>query len=205
MTDFGFIHRFVPGASDYTLLLLHGTGGNQESLISLGQKLAPEANLLSPRGQVLENGMPRFFRRLRVGIFDEQDIRLRAGELKRFVAQAAEHYGLDQEKVFALGYSNGANMGAALLLLHPGTLAGAALLRPVLPLGPGTTPLLAGKKVFIAAGTKDPWAPIEKVEALVRLLQDSGCSVTPRWEPAGHELTERELAGLQEWASRHIP
>src|SRR4026209_2924110 len=129
-----FIHDCVPGSSSRTLLLLHGTGGNERDLIPLGRELDPNASLLSPRGKILENGMPRFFRRLAEGVFDLEDLKARTHELADFVLAAAREYGFDAGRVFAAGYSNGANIAASSLLLRPGMLAGAVLLRPMVPL-----------------------------------------------------------------------
>jgi len=197
--DLGFIHRFEPGVSGETVLLLHGTGGDENDLIPIGRSAAPKASLLSPRGQVLEGGMPRFFRRLGVGVFDEADLIRRAADLGRFVRAAAKHYGFDLARVRALGYSNGANMAAALLLLDPQLLAGGALLRAVLPLTPPRPPDLSGKPVLIAAGRRDAYAPIERVEALADLLTKAGASVDLRWRNAGHELEPHELADTEAW------
>jgi predicted esterase len=197
--DLGFIHRLEPGSSGETILLLHGTGGDENDLLGLGRSVAPNASLLSPRGQVLENGMPRFFRRLDVGVFDEADLILRAGDLGRFVRAAAKRYSFDPARVRALGYSNGANMAAALLLLDPELLAGGALLRAVLPLTPDRPPDLSGKSVLIAAGRRDPYAAIERVEALADQLRRVGASVDLRWTEGGHELDSDEIDGVAEW------
>src|SRR5437588_9417037 len=147
-----FIHEFVPGSSERTLLLLHGTGGNERDLIPLGHELDPGAALLSPRGKVLEHGMPRFFRRLAEGVFDLEDLTRRTHELADFVADAATRYGFDPRNVIAVGFSNGANIAASLLLLRPETLAAAVLFRPMIPLVPETLPDLSRVPVFIAAG-----------------------------------------------------
>ncbi len=134
MTPLTFTHRFEPGTSASTLLLLHGTGGNEHDLVPMAAQLAPGVSVLSPRGKVLENGAPRFFKRLAMGVFDEEDLKAQAADLAQFVRDATHRYGLDARRVYALGYSNGANMAAALVLLYPEVLAGAVLLRPVLPL-----------------------------------------------------------------------
>jgi len=197
--ELGFIHRFESGTTDDTLLLLHGTGGDESDLISMGRRVAPQANLLSPRGPVLENGMPRFFRRLEVGVFDEADLVRRVGDLGAFVRAAAERYGFDPARVRALGYSNGANTAAALLLLDPALLAGAALLRALLPVEPPRPPNLAGKEVLIAASRRDPYAPIERVEALAERLRQAGARVDLRWTAGGHELAPEEIDAVAEW------
>ena len=203
--DLGFVHHFEPGASGETLLLLHGTGGDERDLIPIGQRVAPRANLLSPRGQVLENGMPRFFKRTAVGVFDEADLARRAGDLGRFVRAAAERYGFDPAKVRALGYSNGANTAAALLLLDPSLLSGAALLRAILPLEPPLPPDLTGKPVLMAAGRQDPYAPIERVEALADRLTRAGAKVDLRWTDAGHALLPAEIDEVAEWFAPRSP
>ncbi|MDW8426636.1 MAG: alpha/beta hydrolase [Meiothermus sp.] len=204
MTPLNFIHRFEPGASASTLLLLHGTGGNEHDLVPLAAQLAPGANLLSPRGRVLENGAPRFFRRLAMGVFDETDLKAQAADLARFVRDAAQRYGLDAQRVYALGYSNGANMAAALMLLYPEVLAGAVLLRPMLPLEVEPLPDLSGKAAFLAAGTHDPWSPTARVQALADYLKKAGAEVQLRWQAGGHPLYAEELAAAQEWLAAHL-
>src|ERR1044071_2298743 len=147
-----FLHEFVPGNSDRTLLLLHGTGGNERDLIPLGHELDPNASLLSPRGKVLENGMPRFFRRLAEGVFDLEDLRKRTHELADFVVSAAERYKIDVKKIVAVGYSNGANIAASVLLLRPEVLSAAILFRAMVPLIPQTLPNLSDKPIFMSSG-----------------------------------------------------
>lgn len=197
-----FIHRFVP-ASDVatapTLLLLHGTGGNENDLIELGRSLAPDANLLSPRGKILENGMPRFFRRLAEGVFDEEDLKLRTDELAEFVSTAAEHYGFASNTVTAVGYSNGANIAASMLLLRPGMLAGAVLLRAMVPLIPDESRDLTGTRVFLASGLSDPILPIDNARQLVAMLRTAGAGVEFREIHAGHQLTSAEIDAAREW------
>lgn len=198
------IHRWVEGDGDATLLLLHGTGGDENDLLPLGRELAPGANLLSPRGAVSERGMPRFFRRLALGVFDEEDLVRRAADLAGFVAAAAERYGFDPKRVFALGYSNGANIAAALMLLHPRTLAGGVLLRPVLPLEPPAVPALDGVSALLAAGRDDPYAPHERVEALAERLRAGGADVELAWREAGHGLEPSDLRHAAVWLSSRL-
>jgi phospholipase/carboxylesterase len=200
-TRLNFIHRFVPGnrPGATPLLLLHGTGGNENDLLSVGGALAPEAPLLSPRGQVLENGMPRFFRRLAEGVFDEDDVRRRAAELARFVAEAREAYDLGKVAPIAVGFSNGANIAAALLLLHPDTLSAALLLRPMVPLIPEQKPRLNGIPALIAAGRLDPIATPEHSQALADLLTQAGAEVTLHWSNAGHSLSRDDLEVGARW------
>jgi len=202
MPDLSFVHRYVPGSSKFTVLVLHGTGGNEDDLLPLARGVVPSANLLSPRGQVLEHGMPRFFRRLAMGVFDEQDLKRRAKALAAFVPEAAAAYKFDASRVYALGYSNGANIAAAVLLLHPGALAGGALLRAVLPLEPASPPSLEGKPVLIAAGADDPYSDRSRVEALSDRLAGGGANVELRWAQRGHELGADELDTVRDWFRR---
>ena len=197
-----FIHRFVPapsGSARRTLLLLHGTGGNENDLLPLGRDLDPTAALLSPRGQVLENGMPRFFRRLAEGVFDEKDVIRRAHELADFVGAAAARYEIDPKRVTAVGYSNGANIAAAILLLRPEVLAGAVLFRAMVPLAPSTLPNLAHAHVLVSSGDADPIVPVENAERLATMLREAGARVVLRFEPAGHALGLGDVKAAQEW------
>jgi phospholipase/carboxylesterase len=194
-----FIHRFVPGRSSRTLVLLHGTGGTETDLLSLGRTLDPDAALLSPRGKVLENGMPRFFRRLAEGVFDEEDLIQRTHELADFISAAAVRYGFKETELIAVGYSNGANIAASLLLLRPGTLFGAALWRAMVPLVPEKLPDLKGVPVLLAAGDHDPIIPSENVRRLSALLEQAGADVTLTFEKAGHGLTEATIESTRQW------
>lgn len=199
--DLGFIHQFVPAPNRTlpTLLLLHGTGGNENDLVPLGPSLAPGAALLSPRGQVLENGMPRFFRRLAEGVFDLDDLIRRTNELAEFVIAAATKYQFGASKVIAVGYSNGANIAASLLLLRPSILAGAILFHPMVPIDPEPLPDLSGTPVFIGAGRTDPLVPQAETERLATLLQKCGATVTQSWQPGGHQLNQHEVNAAREW------
>lgn len=201
----GDVHRFVPGTAGWTLLLLHGTGGDENDLLPLGRELAPAANLLAPRGPVLEHGMPRFFRRLAMGVFDLEDLRQRTAELGRFVRDAAARHRFDPARVTALGYSNGANIAASLLLSDGAALAGAVLLRAMLPFEPDRLPDLAGKPVFLAAGRRDPYAAQETVEALAGHLRRAGAEVELRWTDGGHALEPAELDAAGVWLGKHAP
>jgi len=205
LPELGFEHRYIPGKEGAPLVLaLHGTGGTEDDWVPLAQELVPQAHVLAPRGRVLEQGMARYFRRLAIGVFDEADVKLRSAELAAFLREAATRYGFRADSVFALGYSNGANMAAALLLLHAEALAGAALLRPVLPLTPEREPDLAGRPVLIAAGEADPYSPAPRVEALAVTLRRAGAEVDLRWQPAGHELTPADISGVREWFAAHV-
>ena len=194
-----FTHEFVPGSSGRTLLLLHGTGGNERDLLSLGRELDPNASLLSPRGQVLENGMPRFFRRLAEGVFDLEDLKRRTHELADFVAAAAERYQFATNQVIAVGYSNGANIAASLLLLRPQTLHGAILFRVMVPLIPPAQPDLSSVRVWIGAGDKDPIIPTSESQRLAELLRRAGADVTIRFFNSGHNLTNDEIERAHDW------
>ena len=194
-----FIHEFISGSSNRTLLLLHGTGGNERDLIPLGRELDPTAALLSPRGKVLENGMPRFFRRLAEGIFDLEDLKNRTNELADFVAAAAQHYGFAPEKVVAAGYSNGANIAASMLLLRPEVLSTAILFRAMVPLVPDEQPKHSSMRVWIGAGTNDPIIPTSETKRLAELLRKAGADVTIRHFQAGHELTMADVEAARDW------
>jgi predicted esterase len=197
-----FIHEFVQGTSNRTLLLLHGTGGNERDLISLGRKLDPSAALLSPRGKVLENGMARFFRRLAEGVFDLEDLRNRTNELADFVAAAAQHYGFPSGNVVAVGYSNGANIAASVLLLRPETLSAAVLFRAMVPLIPDTPPNLSSVSVWIGAGTDDPIIPTSESKRLAELLRSAGADVTIRFARAGHGLVDDDIITARNWLEK---
>jgi phospholipase/carboxylesterase len=198
-SDLGFTHRFVLGQGPTTLLLLHGTGANENDLLPLGRALLPDAHMLSPRGKVLENGMPRFFRRLAEGVFDVEDLVARTHELADFVDRAAKEYDLDQERIVAVGYSNGANIAGSLLLLHPGVVTSAVLLRAMLPFEPDEAPDLTGTRVLISAGRMDQMTPAQSTERLEEVLRSSGADVELRWQPAGHELSQDDVADASRW------
>jgi phospholipase/carboxylesterase len=194
-----YIHRFDKGAEPGLppLLLLHGTGGDENDLVPLGRMIAENASLLSPRGKVLENGMPRFFRRLADGVFDEDDVRRRAEELADFVAQARARY--DLAAPIALGYSNGANVAAAILLLRPEALAGAILLRATAPLSQTAPVDLTDKPVLIASGARDPMMSPQGAARLASLLHGYGAVVDHRTLPSGHELSQADVALARQW------
>ena len=205
--DLGFVHRFVPGEveSGPTLLLLHGTGGNEEDLVPLGETLAPGAAFLSPRGKVSEYGAPRFFRRLAEGVFDHEDLVFRTHELAGFVEAASEEYGFDPSKIVAVGYSNGANVAASTILLHPGLLRAAVLFRAMVPFEPEVTPDLSGMPVFIAAGRMDRMIPPDNTQRLADILLEAGAEVDLRWRATGHPLTYDDVAEAKAWLSDVLP
>jgi predicted esterase len=194
-----FIHEFVPGTSNRTLLLLHGTGGNERDLIPLGRELDPNAALLSLRGKVLENGMPRFFRRLAEGIFDLDDLKYRTNELADFVTSAAQHYRFATDQLVAVGYSNGANIAASMLLLRPEVLSTAVLFRAMVPLIPDKLPDLSSRRIWIGAGDQDPIVPASETKRLAELLRRAGADVTMRFAKAGHGLTNDDLETARHW------
>jgi len=203
MADLGFVHTFqAPATTDApTLLLLHGTGGNERDLLPVASMLAPDAGVLSPRGKVLERGMPRFFRRLAEGVFDLEDLGRRTIELADFVAAAAAHYGFDPRRVVAVGFSNGANIAASLLLLRPETLGGAVLFRAMVPIVPDPLPTIPGTPVLLSNGRLDPLVSPAETERLTALLREAGADVTLAWQQAGHELTEGDIEHARDWLS----
>ena len=201
----GFIHEFVPGTSKRTLLLLHGTGGNEHDLISLGHELDSNAALLSPRGKILENGMSRFFRRLAEGIFDLEDLKKRTNELADFVVAEAKHYKLAADQVVAVGYSNGANIAASMLLLRPETPRAAILFRAMVPLVPENLPDLSSVRVWIGAGNQDPIIPTSETQRLAQLLRRAGADVTIRFANANHGLTNAEIETARDWIKEFGP
>jgi predicted esterase len=205
--ELGFIHRFIPGTRPGVpaLLLLHGTGGDENDLVELGQDLAPGAPLLSPRGRILERGMPRFFRRLAEGVFDIPDLKHQAQELARFLEEARVRYALGDRPPIAVGLSNGANIAAALLLLHPGSLSGAVLFRPMVPLVPEQLPNLRGVRVLIAGGQQDTMIVPAQSRALADLLSKAGADVSVHWSNAGHRLVQDDLIAAERWLAVSTP
>jgi phospholipase/carboxylesterase len=200
--DLGFIHRYIPaaGASRPPLLLLHGTGADENDLIPLGEMLAPGAALLSPRGKVLEDGHLRFFQRTDDGVWDIADFNARIVELAGFVAKARETYGLAPPVV--LGFSNGANIGWGLMRHDPSILAGALLMRASLPFDPRPLPDLAGFPVLLLSGKDDPLVPADRPPYFAALLGEAGASVTLELLPAGHALTQQDLVFAHAWLAR---
>ncbi|AIF67452.1 carboxylesterase [Terribacillus saccharophilus] len=182
-----------------TFLLLHGTGGNELDLLPLAGRIDEDASVLSVRGNVLENGMPRFFRRLAEGVFDEEDLVYRTEELNKFLDEAAAEYNFDRDNIIAIGYSNGANIAASLLFHYQNSLKGAILHHPMVPRRGIELPDLTGNNVFIAAGTNDPiCSPAETLE-LVKLLKEAHADVQLHWENNGHQLTNTEVEAAREW------
>lgn len=207
MSNLTFVHRWEPAPSEGghqppTLLLLHGTGGSEHDLIDLGRSLLPAAHLLSPRGKISENGMARFFRRLAEGVFDLDDLRRQTADLAAFVLEASTVYGFAPGRVVAVGYSNGANIAASLLLSGYPNLAGAVLLHPMVPFEPETAPRLAGIPVLVTAGKQDPMVPERLTHRLTELLTAGGATVETHWESGGHNLTRTELETARSWVTK---
>jgi phospholipase/carboxylesterase len=198
-SDLSFIHRFEPGdrLEAPPLLLLHGTGGDENDLLPLGKAIAPGSALLSPRGKVLEHGMPRFFRRLAEGVFDEEDVRRRANELADFIAEARKRYSLAAP--IALGYSNGANIAAAMMLLRPEAVAGALLLRAMVPLRAAPRADLREKAVLIVSGQLDPIIPADNSASLAAMLKSAGADVQQSVLPIGHGLSQADITVGRAW------
>ena len=207
----GFIHKFIPSeesSKDHdslTLLLLHGTGGEENDLIPVAKMLEiTNASILSPRGRVLENGMPRFFRRLAEGVFDIEDLKFRTNELADFVRDASKTYAFDLNRIMAIGYSNGANIAASLLLLRPEILFSAILFRPMIPLVPELLPNLSNKRVLVSAGLRDPIVASYQTKDLIDLLIRVGANVSVQWQNSGHELTQRDVKLAREWVMSEL-
>jgi phospholipase/carboxylesterase/glyoxalase family protein len=202
--DMGFIYQFVPGAEGgdgVSLLLLHGTGGDDSSLIPLAGPIAPGAAILSPRGRVSENGMPRFFRRLAEGVFDLDDLRVQTAGLARFIESTAQKYSLQPDRIIAVGYSNGANIASSVMLSRPELLRAAVLFRPMVPFVPQSTPDLSGVKMLVGAGRRDPIVSQVETGRLVNIFEAAGARVTVHWHRGGHELSEDDVEAAASWAS----
>ena len=201
----GFVHQFVPAGDpdpEVTLLLLHGTGGNENDLLPLGKALVPGAALLSPRGQVLENGMPRFFKRFAEGVFDVEDLKARTDGLAAFIEAAVAYYKVKKNKLVAVGYSNGANIAASLILLHPHHLAAAVLFRPMVPFQPDILRNFSNLSAFIGAGRKDSIVGPDAPEELANILQLGGADVSLFWHSGGHELGQDDVDAARLWVNQ---
>ncbi|MGG3839230.1 alpha/beta hydrolase [Paenibacillus thiaminolyticus] len=194
-------HLYEKGTDESapTLVLLHGTGGSERDLVPLARMISPGSAVLSLRGNVLENGMPRFFRRLAEGVFDEEDLLFRTGEVNQFLDQAAEQYGFERRNLVAVGYSNGANIAASLLFHIQEAWAGAILHHPMVPRRGVVLPDLSGLPVFIGAGKNDPICSPQETEELEGLLRGAGADVTVHWERYGHQLTSTEAEAAADW------
>lgn len=198
------VHRWEPPAESGapTLLLLHGTGGDENDLIPLARMVAPTAAVLSVRGNVLEQGMPRFFRRLREGVFDLDDLHRRTTELGGFIASAADRYRFDLSALYAVGFSNGANIAASLLLSRPDVLAGGVLIRAMVPFEPDGPLDLTDRAVLLSEGRADPLIPAASAERLAAIFEGAGAQVELAWQPSGHALTQSDVTTARRWLSQ---
>ncbi|HEX6646661.1 MAG TPA: alpha/beta hydrolase [Nitrososphaeraceae archaeon] len=216
--NFGFNHIFInsspngsnnkeydEGSKKLTLVLLHGTGGNEEDLIFLGKKIEPNASILSPRGKVLENNMPRFFRRLSEGVFDIEDLKFRTHELADFIQKCSLHYKFDLRHTIAVGFSNGANIATSILLLSPDVFQDAILFRAMIPLVPNPLPNLLNKKILLSAGLQDPIVSKKETENLYRLFQKTNAITTLKWQPSSHNLIQEDILVAKSWISNNFP
>jgi predicted esterase len=204
--DLGFAHIFVPAdkPDSPTLLLLHGTGGDERDLLGLGRELWPGAALLAVRGKVLENGMPRFFRRFAEGMFDVDDLKARTNELAEFIDIAAEHYGFNKRHLVAVGYSNGANIAASLIFLHPHYLAAGVLFRAQVPFTPDLVRNFSELSVLLAGGTRDTIVPHDQTEQLAAILESGQADVLLFWHRGGHELGNDDIAAAKTWLADKV-
>jgi phospholipase/carboxylesterase len=195
------VHRWEPPAESGapTLLLLHGTGGDENDLLPLARMVAPAAAVLSVRGNVMEHGMPRFFRRLSEGVFDLDDLRQRTAELAEFLIAAGERYRFTPSTLYALGFSNGANIAASLLLSQPTALAGGILIRAMVPFEPERAPDLSGRGVLLSQGRNDPLIPTPRAQRLAEILEAAGADVELVWQPGGHALTQGDVTIARRW------
>ena len=212
--NFGFNHIFINSSHDkeydegnkkLTLVLLHGTGGNEEDLIFLGKKIEPNASILSPRGKVLENNMPRFFRRLSEGVFDIEDLHIRSHELADFIQKCSFHYKFNLEKTIAIGFSNGANIAVSMLFLRPEVLQGAILFRAMVPFIPESLPNLLNKKILLSAGVQNPIVSRNETENLYSLFQKTNAITTLKWQPSSHNLIQKDILVAKSWVSNNFP
>jgi len=197
-------HIFNKGSNPTkpTLLLLHGTGGNELDLLPLAKQVDVEANVLSVRGNVVENGMPRFFKRLAEGVFDEEDLVFQTKELNKFLDEAAVKYDFNRENIIAIGYSNGANIAASLLFHYANALQGAILHHPMVPRRNITLPNLSNKSVLITAGTNDPICLPEESKELQTILESANATADIHWEDNGHQLTQTEVTAASDWYAK---
>lgn len=203
MTGLGYVHQYLPGtrADGLTVLALHGTGGDEHDLVPLVQMVAPGAAILAPRGDVNEQGALRFFRRLAEGVFDQDDLARRTAALGAFLEGAVAQYGLPRDRIVALGFSNGANIAASLLLSRPGLLAGGVLYRAMVPFEPAAPAGQAAAPVLLREGRMDPLVPAANAERLAALLAATGADVTLQWAHAGHGLVQGDVDAAREWVA----
>jgi phospholipase/carboxylesterase len=196
------IHKYIPSkdsSNHYTLLLLHGTGGNENSLIPISEIILPGAAVISLRGNTIENGMPRFFRRISEGVFDLEDLKVRTKELAKFIEDSSMKYGINSNNVVAVGYSNGANIALSVILSHPGLISKAVLYHPMIPFVPASSPDLSGTNILITAGTNDPIVDSEETNNLYAMLKSYGANIEIYWHDIGHNLTREEISRTKEF------
>lgn len=213
--NFGFTHIFINsfhdkeydnnGSKKLTLVLLHGTGGNEEDLLFLGKEIESHASILSPRGKVLENGMPRFFKRLSEGVFDIEDLKIKTHELADFIQKCSLHYKFDLSQTIAVGFSNGANIATSMLFLRPEVIQGAILFRAMVPFIPDSLPNLLNKKILLSAGLQDPIVSRNETENLYRLFQKTNAITTLKWQPSSHNLIQEDILVAKSWISNNFP
>lgn len=213
--NFGFTHIFINsfhdkeyynnGSKKLTLVLLHGTGGNEEDLLFLGKEIESHASILSPRGKVLENGMPRFFRRLSEGVFDIEDLKIKTHELADFIQKCSLQYKFDLSQTIAVGFSNGANIATSMLFLRPQVIQGAILFRAMVPFIPDSLPNLLNKKILLSAGLQDPIVSRNETENLYRLFQKTNAITTLKWQPSSHNLIQEDILVAKSWISNNFP
>jgi phospholipase/carboxylesterase len=213
--NFGFTHIFINsfhdkeydnnGSKKLTLVLLHGTGGNEEDLLFLGKEIESHASILSPRGKVLENGMPRFFRRLSEGVFDIEDLKIKTHELADFIQKCSLQYKFDLSQTIAVGFSNGANIATSMLFLRPEVIQGAILFRAMVPFIPDSLPNLLNKKILLSAGLQDPIVSRNETENLYRLFQKTNAITTLKWQPSSHNLIQEDILVAKSWISNNFP
>ena len=213
--NFGFTHIFINsfhdkeydnnGRKKLTLVLLHGTGGNEEDLLFLGKEIESHASILSPRGKVLENGMPRFFRRLSEGVFDIEDLKIKTHELADFIQKCSLHYKFDLSQTIAVGFSNGANIATSMLFLRPEVIQGAILFRAMVPFIPDSLPNLLNKKILLSAGLQDPIVSRNETENLYRLFQKTNAITTLKWQPSSHNLFHEDILVAKPWMLNNFP
>lgn len=213
--NFGFTHIFINsfhdkeydnnGSKKLTLVLLHGTGGNEEDLLFLGKEIESHASILSPRGKVLENSMPRFFRRLSEGVFDIEDLKIKTHELADFIQKCSLHYKFDLSQTIAVGFSNGANIATSMLFLRPEVIQGAILFRAMVPFIPDSLPNLLNKKILLSAGLQDPIVSRNETENLYRLFQKTNAITTLKWQPSSHNLIQEDILVAKSWISNNFP
>lgn len=197
----GYEYRFEPGIQPTgpLLLLLHGTGGSENDLVPFARMVAPDADILTVRGNVSENGAARYFRRIAEGVFDLEDLRIRTEQLGGFLNAAGKRHAFAMKRVVAIGFSNGANIAASLMLRQPDTLRHGILLRAMVPFQPVTMPDLKGSSALVAAGRADRIIPPENSERLAAMLRDAGGAVELRWQDAGHSLVQEDVSDAREF------